>query len=349
MFSEKLVELGFDSFFQHQVLGEDLSGAVPARIMGVQRSGLELMGDKLEGYFELPGGDFKKRPAIGDWVLWDTGSQRIARILDRKSLFRRRAPGTDRHEQFIAANVDTLLIVSSCKQDFNEARLQRYLAIARESEVLAMILLTKADTCDDPGSFVNTASRLATAIQVEAVNALSKESLSILDAWLSRGQTIALLGSSGVGKSTIINTLSGMDSVLTQGIRESDARGRHTTTSRSMHQLPTGAWLLDTPGMRELQLTGVKAGLDDLFDESSSLAGHCRFSDCQHQSEPGCAVQKAINTGDIDQARLQRWRKLVREDEFNSASIAERRARDKSFGRLYKSIINDKNAQKDNS
>jgi ribosome biogenesis GTPase len=163
---------------------------------------------------------------------------------------------------------------------------------------------------------------------------------------LKSGQTIALLGSSGVGKSTLTNTLLGLQEISTQAIREDDAKGRHTTTSRSMHQLPGGAWLLDTPGMRELQLTDVKTGLDDVFAEISALSNSCRFTDCDHVDEPGCRVNEAIKAGEIDQARLDRWRKLVREEAFNRTSIAERRANDKALGRMYKNIISAKKSRR---
>jgi ribosome biogenesis GTPase len=242
--------------------------------------------------------------------------------------------------------VDSMFIVSSCNQDFNEARLERYLAIASEAGVMAVIILTKADLVDDPRDYVNRATKLAAMIQVEAVNALESESLRCLEPWLGSGQTIVLLGSSGVGKSTLTNTLLGTGEVETQAIREDDSRGRHTTTSRAMHQLPGGAWLLDTPGMRELQLTDVKTGLDDVFAEISALAEECRFTDCQHLSEPGCKVRGAIDAGDIDQPRLDRWRKLAREEAFNSATIAERKTQDKALGRMYKSAINTKKASK---
>jgi len=346
MFTAKLIELGLDSFFQQQLMTDDLSVTTPVRVMNVHRSGLQLAGDDFEGYVQLSGKDYDLQPTVGDWLLADKNTHRLIRCLERKSLFKRRAPGTDHREQLIAANVDTLFIVSSCNQDFNEARLERYLAIAREAQVMAVLVLTKTDLVDDTLEFVNKARRLAPAVQVEAVNALLGKSLQCLDPWLGNGQTIALLGSSGVGKSTIVNTLAGVENITTQAIREDDAKGRHTTTSRSMHHLPGGAWLLDTPGMRELQLTGVKTGLDDVFTEISALADDCRFSDCQHENEPGCMVQEAIRCGDIELSRLDRWRKLVREESFNNATIAERRSRDKAFGRLIKRVISEKQAKK---
>lgn len=344
--STELLNLGLDFYFQQQLPLDDSGAIVPVRIMNVHRSGLQISGDGIEEHVDLSGSEYELNLTVGDWALLDINTHRLVRRLDRKSLFKRRAPGADRREQLIAANVDTLFIVSSCNKDFNEARLERYLAIAREADVMAVIILTKADLVDDSHEYAQRAGKLAPAVQVEPVNALRSDSLECLGPWLKSGQTIALLGSSGVGKSTLANTLLGLQKISTRAIREDDAKGRHTTTSRSMYQLPGGAWLLDTPGMRELQLTDVKTGLDDVFAEISVLANHCRFTDCKHVDEPGCRVNEAIKAGEIDQIRLDRWRKLAREEAFNRTSIAERRATDKAFGRMYKSIMSNKKSRR---
>jgi len=266
----ELADLGWDSFFQQQLTDEQSAAVVPVRVMNVHKSGLQIAGIDVDTQVEPITDDEDGRATVGDWLLLNVETNRIVRRLDRKSLFKRRAPGTDRREQLIAANVDTLFIVSSCNQDFNEARLERYLAIAREAEVMALIVLTKSDLADEPQEFVRRAAKLAPGVHVEAVNALDTEALRCLEAWLGHGQTVALLGSSGVGKSTISNTLLGGSDITTQSIRDE---------------------LLDTPGMRELQLTDVRTGLDDVFAEITALAAACKFVDCTHEAEPGCAVR----------------------------------------------------------
>lgn len=341
----ELAAFGWDSFFQQQIADEQSMPVVPVRVMNVHKSGLQITGVNVDTQ-AMPLTDNDGRATVGDWLLFDTETQRIVRRLDRKSIFKRRAPGTDRREQLIAANVDTLFIVSSCNQDFNEARLERYVSIAREAQVMALIVLTKADLADEPQEFVRRAAKLAPGIHVEAVNALDPEELRCLDAWLGHGQTVALLGSSGVGKSTLSNTLLGSGDIETQAIRSDDAKGRHTTTARTMHHLPGGAWLLDTPGMRELQLTDVRSGLDDVFAEITELAATCKFVDCTHEAEPGCAIRQAIDDDEIDVERLNRWRKLIKEEAYNKESIADRRARGRALGKFYKSAINDKKSRK---
>jgi ribosome biogenesis GTPase len=340
-----LVALGWDTHFAGQLADADAS-LIPVRIMSVHRSAWRTRGASSE-HLVAPRGDLAA--TVGDWLMLTPDGERAVRRLERKSLFKRRAPGTDRREQLIAANVDTLFVVSSCNQDFNPARLERYLALGREAGVLAVIVLTKADECAAPENYVRRAARLAAGVHVEALNALDPASASALRPWLEPGQTVAMLGSSGVGKSTLTNTLLGDTRAATRAIREDDAKGRHTTTARELHCLPGRAWLLDTPGMRELQLVDVEHGLDDVFHEIVSLSGDCRFADCTHEAEPGCAVQAALERGEIDEARLARWRKLSREARHNRESLAERRARDKSTGKLYKSIIADTKHRKGRS
>ncbi|MEZ5810084.1 MAG: ribosome small subunit-dependent GTPase A [Rhizobiaceae bacterium] len=336
-----LAELGWGPFFLSQLDSDDLETTAPARVIAVHRDGLRLHGADFTDT-ALPfrdGEDDEDTATVGDWLLVERKTHRPQRLLARKSLFKRRAAGTGRKIQLIAANVDTLFIVTSCNQDFNVARLERYLALAREAEVMPVILLTKADLAEEPADYVRAAEALSPGLFVEALDARLPDQAERLAPWCGRGATVALIGSSGVGKSTLVNSLTRNDTIATQGIREDDAKGRHTTTGRQLHRLPGGGWLMDTPGMRELQLTDSRAGIDAVFDDIVELARRCRFSDCRHEDEPGCAVRKAMTDGVLDAARLKRWNKLTAEEAYNRESIAERRQRERGFGKMVREAM----------
>ncbi len=338
-----LKDFGWGPHFQAQL--EEHEFDLPlARIHAVHRDACEIRGPAVDGRIQpLPPDDNGDSTiTVGDWLVLEDGGARATRVLERFSLFRRRKAGTGRGIQLIAANVNTLLVVTSANHDFNVARLERYLALAAEAGVTPLVLITKADLVSDAGDYAREAARLMPGLVVEAIDARDPAALSVLAPWFGRGQTLALVGSSGVGKSTIVNALQGRAAQATQGIREDDSRGRHTTTGRSMHALASGAWLIDTPGMRELQVLDASDGIEDVFSDVVEIAGRCRFSDCTHASEPGCAVQSALADGTLDPGRLKRYEKLMREDRRNSETLAEAHARSRKFGRMARQIFADK-------
>jgi ribosome biogenesis GTPase len=331
-------------------------GRTPARVVAQHRGRWLLAGAFDEGA-ELAAtltGRFRHEvepggmPAVGDWVCIDAsphkGEARIDLVLPRRSAFVRRAAGSRVESQVVAANVDTLFVATSLNADLNPRRLERYLAMGRESGAEPVIILNKADLATDVEATVeHLASDLRTA--VVALSARTGDGLGALARWLVPGRTVTLVGSSGVGKSTLLNRLAGEELMVTREIRDDDSHGRHTTTHRELFRLPSGALMLDTPGMRELGLWDAQEGVEDTFAEIAELAEKCRFGDCSHHAEPGCAVQAALQSGQIDERRLRSYERLTQELAAQPTQ-AERREKDRAFGKLVRNAAADRVARK---
>lgn len=321
-----LDKLGWQSYFQQQLGTDELAESVPARIAQIHRNHCVIWSERGEqrldvGLFPDPG-DL----AVGDWLLMPRSGERPLRMLKRKTRLARKESGHGSNEQLIAANVDTLFIVTSCNEDFNPARLERYLALAFGAGVTPVIVLTRADLIDDVTPFTTAARQLHPEVSIESVDARHAETLVRLQPWCLSGQTVAMVGSSGVGKSTLINSLAdaGQETAATSA---EDNKGRHTTTSRSLHPLKEGGLLVDTPGMREFQLAVGIQNIEDAFPEVSALLGRCKFNDCRHQSDAGCAIQAAIGSGALDARRWQSYLKLRTEQANTGASAKANVAR----------------------
>jgi ribosome biogenesis GTPase len=315
--------LGWTPFFAEAFASHRQTGCEAARVAAEHRGGYRVYSARGELAAELSGrfrykaalpGDF---PAVGDWVAVETRPEQskavIQAVLPRRTKFSRSAAGNRAEEQIVAANIDDVFLVTSLNRDLNPRRLERYLTLAWESGADPVIVLTKADLCEDVAAEVRRVESVSGGVPAYVVSAVTGEGLAELAGCLRPGRTAVLLGSSGVGKSTLINFWCGEERLKVQAIREDDDRGRHTTSHRQLVLLPAGGLLLDTPGMRELQLWEGASGLHETFADVELFAARCHFADCQHDTEPDCAVRGAVALGELDAARLESHRKLVAE------------------------------------
>ncbi len=322
-----LSSLGWDDAFAHQFQPYTADGLFPGRVALEHKHAYELLGAFGPAAAECTGkllhaaATRAALPAVGDWVAvrLRPGEARadIHAILPRRTKFSRRAAGADAVEQIVAANIDTVLLVTALDQDFNLRRIERYLAVAWESGARPVVVLNKADLHPEPAGAQAEVEAIAIGTPVVTLSATRDDPCESLAPWLQPGRTLAFLGSSGVGKSTLINQLLGSDRQLTRSISNAVGKGRHTTTRRELMVAPSGALILDTPGMRELQLWNINAGtLDTTFADIAALAAQCRFRDCTHRAEPDCAIQAALADGTLDFERWQSFQKLQREQAY---------------------------------
>jgi ribosome biogenesis GTPase len=302
-----------------------------ARVSEQHRTGFRVCDGEREFPVQSPapwtraGFPAERRAVVGDFVRLEADSDQIIEVLPRSSLFRRGAAGEHLKVQPIAANIDTVLVVTGLDGDFNPRRLERYLVLVRASGASPVLVLTKIDRCAEASTLrARLADIEAGGVPVVSVNAKDPASVTALAPWLGEGRSVVLVGSSGAGKSTLTNTLMGSRRMRTAAVRERDSRGRHTTTHRTLMTLPQGACLIDTPGMRELKLTGEEDVADQVFDDIEQLAAGCRFRDCRHDAEPGCAIRAALLSGGLDAGRLGSYRKLQAEREAAAKVLAAR-------------------------
>jgi len=359
-----LTNLGWTPTLDEAFAPHAAEGLVPARVSVAYGATFRVMtpeGDYLAditGRMRHEAQGRRDLPAVGDWVAVKPttiagGRATIQAILPRTSIFSRKAAGTDTTEQILATNVDTALLMTAFDQDLNLRRIERYLALTWESGAAPVILVNKSDLSDKVESLRAGVDAIALGVPVLAISAKQNEGLDALAPYLLPGKTLVVLGSSGVGKSTLINRLMGEERFRTNEVREDDHRGRHTTTHRELVVLPSGAILIDTPGMRELQLWSAEAGVGEAFDDITLLAAGCYFADCRHDTEPKCAVKQAIEAGTLAAERLANFHKLGAEQTALAArqdtlAQQERKKRDRTGSRAIRNYyqLNPQKGQK---
>lgn len=340
-----------DYGFKGNLIRKLEEGQLVARIVNTHKDRYEIVSDNGQGFAKIKRGCYYDNPnsiypTTGDFVIieWnDLGDSMIVETLKRESSFSRAAATSDRnhelhnqHEQLVASNFDYVFIMQSLNKNFNLNRLERYLSLAWESGGIPVIILTKSDLVDNVQEYINEVQNIAFGIDVYAVSCKTKDGLETIMKYFQKGNTIVFLGSSGVGKSTLVNTLYGDNIMITSEIREDDSRGRHTTTSRSLIMLPNGAMIIDTPGMRELGMWNSDEGIDKTFQDVEKYLGMCKFSDCTHTNEPGCKIIEAIDNGELSQERYDQYIKLKNEVKYNLDSESYLRDKKEKFKNISK-------------